>query len=366
MREIIPEATSMRVVATLSSAAVTDPVLEAVHAPILQCFPELVSELGGDPAFLLGMVGIDLRAIGPGQSHLSYRQMADLLELTAVALDCSDFGMRLASRQSSGDIFGPLGEAMRHSKTFGDALEIVAEHKYAHSLAAGTWLKPSRSGTSVMLGHDIVLDGLPVKSQVMEQILLLGHLLAIRLTGGMVRARRIHFRHQPISPMRSYRAHFGCEIRFGQSANGTLYYDSDLRRPIIAANPAGLRSAIAVIQTRFRDREPSISVLVRGAIMHFLDADRCHNDKVAQVLNLHPRTLQRRLKMEGTSVRRIVHEVRRDLMSYYIQQTDLDFSGISGRLGFSEQSVFTRFCRKWFSLSPSQLRLQSRSKREHV
>jgi hypothetical protein len=88
MREIIPEATSMRVVATLSSAAVTDPVLEAVHAPILQCFPELVSELGGDPAFLLGMVGIDLRAIGPGQSRLSYRQMADLLELTAVALDC--------------------------------------------------------------------------------------------------------------------------------------------------------------------------------------------------------------------------------------------------------------------------------------
>jgi hypothetical protein len=42
-------------------------------------------------------------------------------------------------------------------------------------------------------------------------------------TGGALRARRVDFRHQPLSPLAVYRRYFGCDVRFGQSADGIVY-----------------------------------------------------------------------------------------------------------------------------------------------
>ena len=90
--------------------------------------------------------------------------------------------------------------------------------------------------------------------------------------------------------------------------------------------------------------------------MRFLGSELCGNREVAAELNLHPRTLHRRLAAEGTSFQKIKDEVRRDVMLYYLQQTRLDFTRISERLGFSEQSVMTRRCNRWFSASPTRVR----------
>lgn len=51
-----------------------------------------------------------------------------------------------------------------------------------------------------MLGHDILLGGLADKRQIIEQVLLMIHLSCRDATGGLLRARRVDFRHQPLSP----------------------------------------------------------------------------------------------------------------------------------------------------------------------
>jgi AraC-like DNA-binding protein len=99
--------------------------------------------------------------------------------------------------------------------------------------------------------------------------------------------------------------------------------------------------------------------MVRGMILQRLGTDECTNDHIAAELNLHPRTLHRRLAAEDTSFQRVKDEVRRDFMLYYIQRTDLDFCSISEKLGFAEQSVMSRYCARWFSVSPSALRSQA-------
>ena len=94
--------------------------------------------------------------------------------------------------------------------------------------------------------------------------------------------------------------------------------------------------------------------------MHFLGTENCTNDRIATALHLHPRTMHRRLDAEGTSFQQIKDEVRRDVMLYYLQQTQLEFALISERLGFAEQAVMTRSCNRWFSASPTKLRSQAR------
>ena len=332
-------------------------VFDVVHARILRFFPELVAALGGDLNVLVQRAGILPESLAAGQAGATYRQMVHLIEFAATELRCPDFGLRLATLQSGGGMFGPLGLVMKNSKTFGDALDYVVTHTYAHSLAARVWVERSDPTKAVFVGHDILLDRMPNKSQAIEQLLLVGHLTAMELTDGHARVRKVHFRHQPVSSLGTYRRYFGCEVRFGQNEDGVVFSERDLACPIIDADSQVFRAATSFIDTKFTQHRPPLHAQARGVISQYLGTSRCTNDGVASALKLHPRTLHRRLTAEGTTFQQIKDEVRRDALLYFLQQTNLDFALISEKLGFAEQSVMTRCCNQWFAASPTRLRL---------
>jgi AraC-like DNA-binding protein len=335
-----------------------DPVraeaLDTVHAPLLLSFRGVVEECGGHPDDLLRAAGMHGREAETGS--LRYSQLAKLLELSAKSLDRPDFGMLLASRQCSERIEGTLGHAMGHARCFEDVLGLAVRHSYAHSLASNTWVHRSASGRSVLLGHDIVEEGTGAAPQLMEQIMLVGHLIALRLTGGAVRSRRILLRHARLSPPEVYRRYFGCEIRFGERAYATVYRTEDMACPIVSADSSALSEDIALIEQRFPQKQLPLSRRARGAILHALVNGNCTSERIAGELHLHVRSLHRHLAREGTSFRVIKDEVRRDLAGYYLRDTDMSMNAISERLGFSEQSALSRRARTWFDGSPSDLR----------
>ncbi|MFT4025211.1 MAG: AraC family transcriptional regulator [Novosphingobium sp.] len=333
---------------------------DVVHARLLRFFPELVEELGGNADDLLAGAGLERAAIAGARPQVTYRQLFQLIDQTAETLRCADFGMRLAARQGS-NVFGPLGQVMKHSRTFGEALAYVGTHAFAHSLAARIWQRRLPGEGGLFSSHDILVEGLTHRGQAIEQILLVGHLFAMELTGGRARVRRVHFRHQPLSPPKVYRRYFGCEVSFGQNEDGVLYSDHDLAAPIVAPDPEAYQTAIQFIEARFDRQRPPIHALVRGVVMQSLWTGECSNAHVAAELGLHARTLHRRLGDEGTSFQQIKDEVRRDVLRYYLGQTDLDLSTISEKLGFAEQSVLTRRCRRWFAATPTQVRQQHRT-----
>jgi AraC-like DNA-binding protein len=107
-------------------------------------------------------------------------------------------------------------------------------------------------------------------------------------------------------------------------------------------------------------------ILVRAVILQLIGTEDCGNERVAAELCLHPRTLHRRLKVEGKSFEGIKDEVRRDVALSYLQQTDLPLPLIAEKLGYAEHSVLSRSCFRWFCASPSQLRSQTgRYARDH-
>ena len=166
---------------------------------------------------------------------------------------------------------------------------------------------------------------------------------------------------EPVSPLKAYRRYFGCEVRFGQDEDGVVFSDADLACPIIDPDAQAYARVTRFIDRRFTRQHPPLHAQARGLVMQFLGTELCTNDRVAAELHLHPRTLHRRLKAEGTSFQHIKDEVRRDLMFYYLTQTDSDFAWISERLGFAEQSVMTRQCNRWFAMSPTRARARAKT-----
>ena len=327
---------------------------EVVHADVLRFFPELVADLGGDPEKLLQQVGLDASSLSAGKS--TYRLFVGLLEHAAAELGRPDFGMCLAMRQGGSSVSGPMGTVMKNSNTLGEALDYVQKHSRAHSLAARIRLEPRLESHSVFVGHDILLDRLPNKQQAIEQVLLLGHLNALEITGGKARVRQVLFRHQPLSPLSTYRRYFGCDVRFDQQKDGIVFLQSDLLCPIVARDARLYETTTSFIDSNFTCLQPPMHAQVRGVILEVLGSESCSNEQVASELHVHPRTLHRRLKDEGTSFQEIKDAFRRDVALYYLQQTKLDLTQVAQKVGYAEHSVLTRSCLRWFSASPRQVR----------
>ena len=343
------------------SAAAGDPAFELVHVGTLAQFPELVAEHGGDADALMQAAGIDPALLTQAAPRASLRALIDLLERAAVQLHCPDFGLRLAARQGGGKVFGPMGVVMRNSRTFGQALRYVAEHNQAYSLAMAIPLERDRSSQRVFIGYGILLDSVPYCAQLVEQAILLAHLNAAESTGGRARAREVWFRHQPLSPLRTYRDHFGCDVRFGQQADGLFFAEMDMEAPVVDPVSTYYELATCFIDTHFPARERPMHARVRGLVRRQIGVSECRVEHIADELCVHPRTLHRRLKWEGATFEAIKDDVRRDMARYYLEQTSVPVTRIAERLGYAETSVLSRSCLRWFGGPPRDVRARGRS-----
>lgn len=327
---------------------------DVVHADTLRFFPDLVRELGGEPTQLLAELGLESGLLTSGQP-VGYRVIASLLEHAARRLRCPDFGLRLAARQGGGAVFGALGIVMRNSATLGDGLAYVAKHSHAHSPAARVHMTPERDGRGTIVGHDILVERLPLKRQAIEQFLLLAQLNAMQITGGRARVREVLFRFQPLSPPAIYRRYFGCDVRFDQSLDGVVFSDADVNSPTISPDPQLLSKATSFIDSQL-SRVTPIRAQVRAIIVRLIETSHCNKERVAAELHMHPRTLHRRLRAEGTCFEQIKDGVRRDVALGHLRAGGLSLQRIAEKVGYAEHSVLTRSCSRWFSASPREVR----------
>jgi AraC-like DNA-binding protein len=75
--------------------------------------------------------------------------------------------------------------------------------------------------------------------------------------------------------------------------------------------------------------------------------------------NLSVRTLQRRLKDEGSTFDALVDEVRRTIAIGYIQSGSYPIKEVSMMLGFNDLSNFSRSFKRWTGVAPSEYASQS-------
>jgi AraC-like DNA-binding protein len=197
---------------------------------------------------------------------------------------------------------------------------------------------------------------MPVNRQAMEQFLLLAHLNAIEITGGKAGVRQALFRFQPLSSPSTYRRHFGCEVRFEQPVNGVVFSDADLQCPTVHPDSQLFSKATTFIEANFPRVEAPLRVRVRAVILQLIERSSCNKERVARELRMHPRTLHRRLRADGTCFEEIKDGVRRDIALGYLHTTGLSLQRIAEKVGYSEHSVLTRSFSRWFAASPREVR----------
>lgn len=153
---------------------------------------------------------------------------------------------------------------------------------------------------------------------------------------------------------------FEVPARYGCSSTGAAFDAAWLQRPLARSAESlepFLNMALANLM-RSHLAAPGAAEQVRSQLQLHDGTDRFSRtlQSVARTLGVSPRSLRRRLQLEGCSYYDLKDAMRRDLALNWVGKSDVALVEIGDRLGFADASTFYRAFKRWTGAAPGEFR----------
>lgn len=169
----------------------------------------------------------------------------------------------------------------------------------------------------------------------------------------------IDFKRPEPGCLKEFQEFFRSKIKFNQPAWVIHLEKKDVLKPLATANSELTRLNEQVMLDYLERKERSDIVMrVRKKIIEQLSSGNITQNLVSESLNMSERNLQRKLKEQGASFKKMLEETRAELAKIYLDNKKYSINEITYLLGFSEPANFTRAFKRWNGLSPSMYRQQ--------
>lgn len=133
--------------------------------------------------------------------------------------------------------------------------------------------------------------------------------------------------------------------------------------PTRSADPF-LHATLKALAAQLHLSTPGDSTVERALRARLRDAlaqGRADAARMAVLLGVSERTLQRRLSELGRSFSDVIEEFRREEAVRLLARPDMPLVDVAGRLGYAEQTSFTRAFRRWMGTTPGAWRAAQRA-----
>jgi AraC-like DNA-binding protein len=331
-----------------------------VRAAEFETFWGLFRELGGDQAAILRELEPPVPSFRDGETIIPFRLTNRLFELVAKHLSCADFGMRLGSMPQSLQMFGPLHVAMQNAFTLRQAFQFYTAFLNGYCSSLSGLLLPTADKDSVTIAFDLQPQESEPNVQGAENFLAMVAGLLSSISHGRASPSEIWFRHKQVAPEASYRRYFQAPVRFEQPFNALVLPRSEFERNRPEGNRQLFDLATYFLHHEYKPVVSTFAAQVRKVILQQLALGESSPIVVAAQLGTSARSLQRRLSLEGTTFEAVKDDLRRELAIRKLSMPG-PFGDIVESLGYSEASVLTRSCYRWFGDSPRGVRARLKS-----
>ena len=321
-----------------------------VRASALEGFAETVTALGGDPTALLAAVGIPIDIKDP-EAWVSYAAMLQLLELAAEETACPHFGLEL-SRHQGPNMLGIVGFVLQQAPDVGTALAGLARHFAHHNQGAEVSLE-IKDGIA-LLGFRVKDRTLVSSHQQYDLSVGVGVNIMRLLCGRQWVPRAVYFVHPAPNDLRVFRELLRCPLHFNWDV-GMMTFDAEiLQQPITQANEH-LHRILAQHMNQLQQQFPNdVSAQVSHLIHQALMTGDCSIERIASYLSVNKRTLQRQLKTAGASYKELLENVRFDIATRYLLDSDGSLTNLADMLCYTELSAFSNAFKQRFKQSPRE------------
>lgn len=324
-----------------------------VRSAALTGLPAEVTALGGNLDDLLAAVGLNRTALADGDRLIRIEQVIRLLCEAARQLACPDLGLRVAGHQGL-QMLGPLGRLLAREADLHGAFSAAQRYLALHNKAEHWRLSAVGDQVEVRrIEHFFAQEG----GQQYREMAIAACARMVRAMGGAnLHPLRIAFSHSPVASFACYRRHLGCEVLFDQEHDCLIYAASVLQRPVLAMARRDEQHLDDYLRTLLDGLQDSLELQVRSLITQTLGMRQHSLGHIAQLLCLHPRTLQRRLRAEGLHFKQLVHRVKMDTASWHVQASNMPLTLLADVLGYADLAAFSKAFRNEFGQSPSAWR----------
>jgi AraC-like DNA-binding protein len=180
-----------------------------------------------------------------------------------------------------------------------------------------------------------------------------------QLTGTRLAPRQLSLRHCREATPPECRTFLGCEVTYGANVDEIVLPAQVNKLPIVGAdrylNEILVQYAKETLASRTPERA-SLRAKVEHAIGPLLPHGKAKASTVAKELGISRRSLARSLAVEGLTFSEILDQNKADLAKSYLTHGDLLISQIAWLLGYSEVSTFTHAFKRWYGMTPTELR----------
>jgi AraC-like DNA-binding protein len=317
---------------------------ETISAAMVLRLVRLVEDRGFDADRLLARAQLSRVGLAAASARVSYAAADRLLELFAAEVGANGLGIDLALTQSE-EAYGAAGLLLVTGATFRQGLSRALAYQRLWGdgerfallelpqACAVRFRHPGPSRLAAAVAAECAL------CEVLEGLRALVERDALPLA--------VELAHAPLGDATPLLEQFGVEPRFEQAENRIVLGAELVDRPMHAVRDL-LGSALERQAARALSLLPSRDDF-RARVQPLLAGEAGLSrslEEVAAALHHTPRTLQRKLRREGTSFQELLDEARKGTAAE-LEHQGVPMKEIAFRLGFQDPSALSRARRRW-------------------
>jgi len=316
--------------------------------------PQVIRELGFAPSMVLADTGFDEAYFADPDMPVPYATGARLLAHCAAATGCEHLGLQLGEKAGPGTL-GLAGLLLMSADTVGSALQDLVRYFELHD-RGGIPTLGQRDDTA-LIGFVVLEPAVDAPELLYDLAMTMACNIMRHLCGPTWNPTEVLLPRRRPADGKPWEKFFRAPVRFGAQRCAMHFPASWLAHPVPVANPL-LHSHLEKQAAAWHAHQPAsgfageIRRLIHGTITH----ERCSADRVAQLLGMSARTLNRRLLGEGTTFRALREEVLFDMAQRLLRTTSLDLTAVAHLLGYAEASSFIHAFTRWSGQAPQPWR----------
>jgi AraC-like DNA-binding protein len=328
---------------------------EIVRAEAWKGLRELITSLGGDADDIFAAAHVDVARLQFPDRYLPLRTLIDTVEIAARRLNRPDFGL-LSGSLADQSVLGALSIAAVNSPTGREGLAVTTRYLHIHNPALSVDVAAIPRTRREFVEIQLNVRNAASARQYFERNLAALDRGLKQMCGDAYRPIEIWVTHPPIAELAAYRKVFGVTPRFHKLRTGIMVD----RATLDAFQPGRSAKLRELAETYLRSanlaQDESFTSEVTNMTRALISTGDCSPEQIARALGIHTRTLQRRLKTEGTTFEKIKDDIRREITEALLAQPSVSLSHIAYILAYTEPSALSRSCRRWFGETPGAMR----------
>lgn len=322
--------------------------LPVANVGILRPFQTLLEREGVPAGPYLRRFGTSPDQVAAGEGWITKAQAYGFMRAAAQGESIPDLGYRVG-RSFHFEILGPIGSRMRTCETLKEALDMLSVFIRHVATDNRVWLSGDRD--QVWLCNDSGDTSLPGSECGVQ----LGAMVFLQLVRSAAGAEgwtpsEVVFESDPGVAHEAVPEFAGARPGFRSVFTAIRFPLEFLARPL-DRRPSGGRGA------PLRQPPPGFGhtlVEVIHARLPFAGVPRI--EEAAEMCSVSPRTLQRRLQLDGLSYRRICDRARFRRAVELLEHPSVTIDDITFAVGYSDRRSFLRAFRRFTGLTPGEYR----------